>query len=462
LSGEDLLLLGSVACSGGFYVAAAIVYLLRRPLTPPDMPATSDVGQENPAVANLLANGGTVTPDAVPATLLDLAARRVIQIEEPEPHVYSVRIGGGAAPNLSAYESSVLSLLRTKASGGVVPAAALTTGATNQARSWFRSFAGEVVAEAKAAGLCSPRWPPRMLTVLGLFTGGALLLFLFAANQSDDQSIFWFATGALAFVTVGASSRFFRETAQLVTPAGLPVQARWLALRKYLHGDELFATLPPTAVVVRERYLAYGAALGAAAAAVRAMPMGAENDHRAWSSYGGRWRQVTVSYPTIWPPAWGASPGETIWRGIRLGVPAAVALYVFSLLMPSLSFAQSSEQPIRDGSAIAVLIAAVALVVLATGMWLLLAGAISLFGGRQVTGDAVRVRSFGDEAQACYIAVDDGTRDRIRAWKVRPQLYGSVTEYSTVTVTVSPLLAYVRSVHRAAVPTSRAPVPART
>ena len=95
-------------------------------------------------------------------------------------------------------------------------------------------------------------------------------------------------------------------------------------------------------------------------------------------------------------------------------------------------------------------------------MWLLLAGAISLFGGRQVTGDAVRARSFGDEAQACYIAVDDGTRDRIRAWKVRPQLYGSVTEYSTVTVTVSPLLAYVRSVHRAAVPTSRAPVPART
>ena len=181
MSGEDLLLLGSVACSGGFYVAAAIVYFLRRPLTPPDMPATSDVGQENPAVANLLANGGTVTPDAVPATLLDLAARRVIQIEEPEPHVYSVRIGGGAAPNLSAYESSVLSLLRTKASGGVVPAAALTTGATNQARSWFRSFAGEVVAEAKAAGLCSPRWPPRMLTVLGVFTGGALLLFVSSA-----------------------------------------------------------------------------------------------------------------------------------------------------------------------------------------------------------------------------------------------------------------------------------------
>ena len=459
MTGEDLLLLGSVACSAGFYVAAAAAYVLRRPLTPPDMPGTSDLGQETPAIANLLANSGTVTPDAVPATLFDLAARRVIQIEEPEPHTYSVRIGDGAAPSLTAYESRVLSLLRTKASRGVVPAAALTTGATVQARSWFRSFAAEVVMEAKAAGLCSPRWPPRMLTVLGLFTGGALLLFLFAANQSEDQSIFWFATGALAFVTVGASSRFFRETAQLVTPAGLPVQGRWLALRKYLHGDELFATLPPTAVVVRERYLAYGAALGVAAAAVRAMPMGAENDHRAWSSYGGRWRQVTVSYPTIWPPSWGASPGETIWRGIRLGVPAAATLYVFSLLMPSLSFAQSSDRSIRDGSAIAVLIAGVALIVLAAGTWLLLAGTVSMLGGHQVTGDVVRVRQFGE---AGYVAVDDGTKDRIRAWKVRPQLYGTVTEYSTVTVTVSPLLAYVRSVHRAAVSTSRAPAPART
>src|SRR5205085_1785885 len=83
-----------------------------------------------------------------------------------------------------------------------------------------------------------------------------------------------------------------------------------------------------------ERYLAYGAALGAAVAAVRAIPMGAENDRRAWSSYGGSWRQVTVSYPTVWPPAWGASPGETIWRGIRLGGSAGIVLFVFSLLLP--------------------------------------------------------------------------------------------------------------------------------
>jgi hypothetical protein len=462
LSPEDLLLVGSIACSCAFYLAAGAAYVLRRPLSPPDLPATSDVGKESPAVANLLANSGKVTPDAVPATLLDLAARRVIEIEESEPHVYAVRVGGASTQGLTAYESRVLSLLHSKAARGVVPAAALTTGVDNQARSWFRSFAGDVIREARDAGLCAPRWPPQLLTVLGLFTGGALLLMVFAGEGDDERTFFWFATAALAFVTLGASARLFQETAQLVSQAGLPEQGRWLALRKFLHGDELFASLPPTAVVVRERYLAYGAALGVAAAAVRAIPMGAENDRRAWSSYGGKWRQVTVSYPTMWPPAWGASPGDSIWRGIRLAMPAVAILFVFSLLMSSLSFAQSSPQELRLGSAIAVLIAAGALVVLGTAMWLALAGIITFFGGKQVTGVAIRLRSRGDPPTS-YIAIDDGTRDHIRAWKVGYAIYNKVTEYSTVTVTVTPFLGFVRGVQPAetsAVTTE--PEPART
>src|SRR3989442_1626606 len=84
--------------------AAAIAYFWRRPRTPPGMPAPADGGQETPAVATLLASGGPVPPDAVPAPLFGLAGGRVIQVEESQPHLYSVRIGGGAAPNLTAYE----------------------------------------------------------------------------------------------------------------------------------------------------------------------------------------------------------------------------------------------------------------------------------------------------------------------------------------------------------------------
>ena len=451
----------SAACSVAFYIGAGLVHMVRRPQVPPSLPATSDLGSESPAVANLLANGGELTPEAVPATLLDLAARRAIQIDEKEPRVYEVRIGSPPPAGLTAYESRVISLLRRKASGGVVPAAALTTGASGEAKSWHVSFNREVVSEARKLGFTKPRWPPQVLSALGLLLFGAFVLVALAANDDNHLNALWVGTLTLALVTIGISNRILRDNAQLVTTAGLPKQARWLSLRKYLHDDELFATLPPTAVVVRERYLAYGAALGVAAAAVRAMPMGSESDSRAWSSYGGHWRQVSVSYPKVWPPAYGASPGESIWRGVRLGSVAAVYLWVFAQLLPHLSFTQRADQLTRDLSAVAVLGAAIALVVLGTGLWLLLAGLISLVGTAHVTGDAVRLRRFGSEASICYLAVDDGTRDRIRAWKVRPAIYDALTEYSTVTVSVTPLLSYVRHVHRAGVPVASAAAPAR-
>ena len=440
------LMYASLACSAAFFILAGIIYSVRRPAVPPSLPAMADIGPQSPAVANLLANGGTLTPEAVPATLLDLAARKLVQIEEDQPHVYQCRIEFGQSPNLTGYERRVQDLLRSHAVHGVVPAAALTAGPADQAKAWLRSFERDVIDEAKRLGLTEPRWPPRLLSVAGLFTAGSLLLFVIGLEVNNELTFLLLFAGAVAFGTVWLSSIIFRETAQLVTKSGLPMQARWLALRKYLQDDELFHTLPPTAVAVRDRYMAYGAALGVAAAAVRAVPMGAENDRRAWSSYGGRWRQVTVSYPRGWPPAYGASPGETLWRGLRFAGIAALVLFAFYKVMPSLTFAQSSEQGVRDGSAIAVVIAAVAVLAFAVGLWLLLAGLVSLFGVREVTGSAVRVRTFGEVG---YLAVDDGTRDHIRAFKVRAGVYASVTEYSNVTVSVTPLLSFVRHVRRA-------------
>jgi hypothetical protein len=55
--------------------ALAALALRRRPRTPDVGPVTLDLGPEPPAIVNFLTHGFKATPEAVPATLLDLAAR---------------------------------------------------------------------------------------------------------------------------------------------------------------------------------------------------------------------------------------------------------------------------------------------------------------------------------------------------------------------------------------------------
>jgi len=445
VNASSALLYASLACSAGFFLLTAVMYVARRPPVPPSLPAMSDLGPESPAIANLLANAGMVTADAVPATLFDLAARRLVQIEETEPRHYRVRVGASPA-DLTRYESRVMRLLRARASGDVVPAGALTLGSVNEAKGWLRGFRGDVSAEARSRGLSKARWPAWVLTLEGLLVFAAFMLVAIAGKE-DEPDLFWGVTLAVALATAWVSSYAFRDDSQIVTAAGLQAAARWLSLRRYLHDDELFPTLPPTAVVTRERYIAYGAALGVAAAAVRAIPMGAEDDHRAWSSVGGRWRQVKVSYPTVWPPAYGVSPGAAIWAGARFAGISALALWAIWFVIARANVSVGApEQIMRDIAAGAIALSAVLLVGIGVGLWLLLAGAVSLFSSRTVTGDAIRLRQFGgEEPMGCYLAVDDGSSDRVRAWKVAPAIYDHLTEYETVTVTVTPLLSHVRS-----------------
>jgi len=44
-----------------------------------------DLGEEPPAVVDLLTNDWRVTPDAIPATLLDLAARGFVDLDQLGP-----------------------------------------------------------------------------------------------------------------------------------------------------------------------------------------------------------------------------------------------------------------------------------------------------------------------------------------------------------------------------------------
>jgi hypothetical protein len=444
-------LAASLACSTAFFGVAGVVLISRRPPTPPSLPATSDVGAETPAVANLLVNGGRLTPDAVPATLLDLAARHVVKIEEADPGTYSCRLSTGPAPSLTPYEGQVLALLRRRAVDGVVPAKALTAGPADQARGWLKSFNKSVIDEAARAGLCKPRWPPRALALMSGLGLAALLLAVYSGDSTDNTDPPQLIAIALSFLTFVVLVKAFPDDTQMVTPSGLASEARWLSLRRYLHEDELFAGLPPTAVAVRDRYIAYGAALGAATAAVRAMPMGAESDRWAWTGYGGHWRQVSVSYPTIWPPAWGSTPGEAAWLAIRAGGIGAFWFWLSFQILSRTDFGAQADQLSHLINLAILVVNLAALVAVIWGLWLLFVALLALVGTIEVTGEAIRLRQMSSRnAVRSYIAVHQGSVDHVRAWGISSELYATVNEYEVVTVSVATLLGRVLAVRRAA------------
>src|SRR5579859_2582035 len=403
--------------------------LRRRPATPEVGPRTLDLGPEPPAVVNFLTHGFTVTPDAVPATLLDLAARGVVKLEHRGPDEFVCRPGPEPA-GLASFEQRVLSLLRDRMSGGVVPPGALTSGPADEAGRWRKAFDGEVAADAAQRGLSRTILDGKL--VLWLFLGSfvpGVLWYLSVRSQSGLAGL-GFVIGALVLLGCGLSLHPQRET-----PAGLAAASRWLGVREALHEDEVFPTLPPITVGLWKRYLAYGAALGVAPGAVRPIPMGAESDVRAWSSFGGRWRAVRVDYPTLFPLGWGLRPVAALARGVPI---CAVSGLLLDLIAGISNPAVAVPLAVIPGLA-------------ALSSAFLLARSLGDLAGSPVTveGEILRLRAIGDKGKRYYVAIDDGSSTRVvRALVVEPALYRRLEQGELVAATTTRHLGHVLGIEK--------------
>jgi hypothetical protein len=306
------LLVATVAATGLWILLLLAVAFATRPRDVDPEPATMDLGEEPPAVVDMLTNAWRVTPDAIPATLLDLAARGFVGLHQHGPGRTVCRVRRTAAEGLEPYERMVLDHVAGLAVDGIVPAEALTTGPQDRSARWWRTFQRHVVEDARGRGLTRDRWSRPLkgfLRAAALAPAGLAVLLANAATGLDFGTI---GAGIVLWVVLTAAIGRFRD--QRETPAGARAAARWLGVGAYLGRNEVFPTLPPAAVAIWDRYLAYGAALGVATAALRGLPMGADDDHRAWSAYGGRWRPVRVSYPRL-RLALGRPPPAWPWRG---------------------------------------------------------------------------------------------------------------------------------------------------
>jgi hypothetical protein len=301
-----------------------------------------------------------------------------------------------------------------------------------------------VIDDAQARGLSSDLWDRR---VLGLAAAGAFVpaALVFLAARAWEAPVV-FLLGAVTGLGVIRERRRQRDT-----PAGLAAGTRWLGVRRHLRDDPAFEDLPPASVAVWERYLAYAAAFGVAREAVRALPMGAEEDRRAWSTFGGRWREVRVRYPLLWPPAWGWLPGVALLAAVA-GIAVAGGLLRLGLAVgwpdPSPGVPSGFVTVLRG---FIVTVWAAGSLVAVWSMVTLVRSIGDLGQVRTVSGQVLRLRTFGQSSKGPgrhYLALDDGQADAVRAWRVPDDLWRStrIAQYRAATVTVGPFLGRIRSI----------------
>lgn len=453
------LALGAAVAAIAWLVVFLVVGLTRRPPRVRAKDTGMELPDEPPAVAGLLANDFVVPGETAPAIVLDLADRRVLDIDEVQPGNTVARLRKGHDEQLAAYERRVLDVLRGKAIDGLIPADALTTGPEEQSARWHRALTSEVVAEAQASGLTYNRWTKKLIALLTTALVPAGLLFFLALDDEATEPTEWYgwAAGAIAVAVIAlgvfALGRMTRSLAQLPTEHGVEAAERVGGLAHHLRGNDAFAELPPAAVKLRGRHLAYAAAFGLAPLAVALLPMGAEDDHRAWSRVGDRWRRVRVRYPRFLPPAWGKHPAFATFLALASG---ALGIFVITRLSDLSNSSPPSGIQADDWEWVELVSLVLMLPFIAAVLWaawVLVRALPDLRARRSVTGEVVRSRrlrqwhEWGDSPRYWYyLAIDDGEPDRITAFRLRQALWSKVSQGDEVTADVTPGLGFVRDV----------------
>lgn len=457
--------------------------LRTRPRRPASRVATMDLGPEPPAVVDLLTDDFSVTPEAVPATLVDLAARRWLTIEEAGRGNVVIRLRTADRDEpLAPFERRVLDHLRSLSLDSLVPAAAMTTGPEGASKRWWRSFRREVVADAQRRGLSRDRWTKAMLAPIwiGVVSAGALLWLAMELGDVRDELDPPSRGGGLwllvVFSAVGLgiwASTVLGRDLQRDTDASLDAASRWVAVRDYMATVGDFNDKPAAMVAVWDRYLAYAVALDLAPLVVAQLPLGAEDHRQTWSRASGRWRQVRVRYPLM-RPGYGQHPLLALVGAAVAGAAALVVLrFAERVRRDEIDALGDATGGVARGIDIAAaVIAAVAFIVLAWNAVKLLMALADVVTTDVREGIVIRARvrrglvgltaspstnSDDQTRERFYCAFDTGERPVVAAMKVRRKVFDRVRQGERYSVRVTPRLGYVRDVEPAAPSASPSP-----
>lgn len=425
-------------------------------------------GLEPPAVVGLLTNGYEVPDAAVVATVLDLARRGWIRLgmtEDGEVVVFT-RGRGRHGDALRPFEQQVLNHLTARSFDGITTAASLAMGVSRLRHRWWRRFRRDVVRAARERGLCRRRFnavqlaPPIVIAVVGA-------LVLRAADDGGDPSrtvassllprAVWWAAAALLVVTVLSTLARALHPAETPTDLGQRRAGYWLGYR-----SRLAARVPEGASVVapadQQLALAYATVMGLSDDVLLQVPVVREDHRHAWSEAGGTPHVVTVRYPLR--PGYGRNPYLVAVVGLIVALAGR--------------WMQGFARRVRDGEALPIIIdtfpdradlvgrvagglGVLMWVPIVWGLWVAVAGLIDSLISRQRIGAVVRARRPADvvprirllqslaerDRFSVYVAVDDGRRRSVTAWRASERT--AVPQGAYARVRATPLLGHVRS-----------------
>lgn len=491
---------GLLVLVAGFAAAIALVVVVatwrtRRPPRPAVGPASFDLGPETPALVDLLTGGFVVDDDAVPATVVDLAARRWFGIEQVGAGQVIIRLRRHREDpsTLTRYERRVLNHIEARAVDGVAPATALTIGPEGASRRWWKGFVREVNAHAGELGLAVRRWDLRHLAIVWGAVAIAWMATLLAMGTAEEVPLAELQsngpTVGLGVCFVAAlglgevARRITSSDARSETPAGMEAASRWLGVRRAMTESATFEDKRAASVVLWERQLAYATAMGLGPEVQRDLPFEVDHDRHAWSRATGTWRRVGIRYLAAMP-SWGAKPTSVAFTGLLRGGFAVIGAWAALQVASGAVDASALPDPWPDRvPLIGLVVAVVAAVIAVWNAVLVVLGVSDVFARHEVEGEVIRKREFrrghrlpgalqwllwsgrnrhGSRRENTrrvhlHLAVDDGTDDTIVAYRVDRGIYGSVREGSRVRLRASRRLGHVSEIVETAPPPQTQP-----
>ncbi|MGA1556020.1 MAG: DUF2207 family protein [Ilumatobacteraceae bacterium] len=484
-----------LAVSAVFLPAATIALVIRRSVPPSIDPDTHGAGDAvpapdviPPAVVDVLTGGFVVEDDALPATIVDLAARGAVVVQAGPGS--RVRLGARGAFDggvLTDFERRVADRIRANSSPDGWATTEVFSGRHGVvSRRWWRRFVIDVLDHAGRLGLVRRRFGVGSLVAvwMAIVAGAASATTVtwrwkgWSGGADLDAPVGFVGmmawVGVLGLAVVGV--RLFRNTARVPTPLGMGEAVAWLAVRERMADD---AEVAHGSATRPSRDLATAIALGLAPTARRELPLETDHDRHVWSTASGSWRRVRVRYVSL-RPHWGYAP----WWAVLTGGLQAVAfgcLHVAAMLVADdrLDLARSglvddAAGDLRGIRLVALVVAGVAAPGAAFGVLSCVAGVIDHVSVRTVEGVVIARRTLttghrvphglrwllwsGRDLRAVHdrvrhhVAVDGGGRDVVLAHQVGPAMFRDIRTGARVRLRVTPLLGHVREVVEVAPP----------